>query len=157
MKGVNKVIILGRLGSDPELKALSTGNEVARFSVATSEVWVDKSGQKQEKTEWHRIVVWGKLAGVVAKYTKKGSIVHIEGKLSTRSWEDNGQKKYATEIIASQIQFVGSKNDSGSSSGGGRSQSKNDFNMDDFGPEPDFTQSSDEDIPFQFLKTRMRS
>lgn len=107
---VNKVMVLGRLGQDPELKTLETGNEVCNFSVATSETWKDKNGQKQERTEWHRIVVWGKMAGVCGQYLKKGSQAFVEGKLQTRSWEtESGEKRYSTDILASSVQFVGSK------------------------------------------------
>lgn len=148
MKGVNLVILLGRVGQDPEMKTLQGGSTVTRFSIATSEVWVDKSGQKQEKTEWHKVVVWGKLAEVVKKYTEKGSVVHIQGKLSTRSWEDNGQKKYSTEVIASQVQFVSSKNNK--ANGKTEKAEEGDFNMSEFQdsetPEPSF--NSSDDIPF---------
>lgn len=105
---VNKVLLLGRLGQDPELKFTPSGQPVCNFSVATSESWTDKNGQKQEKTEWSRIVVWGKLAELCNQYLAKGRQVFIEGKLATRSWEDQqGQKKYATEIVASTVQFIG--------------------------------------------------
>lgn len=108
MSGVNKVIIVGRLGNDPEVKTISPGQNVARFSVATSENWTDKMGNKQERTEWHRVVVWGKLAELCGKYLQKGRQVYIEGRLQTRSWDDpNGQKRYATEIVANQVQFLG--------------------------------------------------
>lgn len=150
MAGINKVIIVGRLGQDPEMKAVGQGSTVTRLNVATSENWVDKNGQKQERTEWHRITVWGKLAELCGKYLAKGRQVYVEGKLQTRSWEDNGQKKYATEIVASTVQFLGAgaatgagqSTDSGFTSQGGG----NDFGFDDFGPEPSFNQS--EDIPF---------
>nr|MBP9674873.1 single-stranded DNA-binding protein [Bacteriovoracaceae bacterium] len=106
---VNKVIILGRLGQDPELKHTPSGAAVCNFSVATSENWTDKtSGQKQEKTEWHRIVVWGKLAELCNQYLSKGRQVFLEGRLQTRSWDDkDGQKRYTTEINATTIQFIG--------------------------------------------------
>ncbi|MCP4914314.1 MAG: single-stranded DNA-binding protein [Oligoflexia bacterium] len=105
---INKVILIGRLGQDPELKYTPGGTAVANFSVATSESWADKSGQKQEKTEWHRIVVWGKLAELCNQYLAKGRQAFIEGSLQTRSWEDQqGQKKYTTEIVAKNIQFLG--------------------------------------------------
>lgn len=111
MSGINKVIVVGRLGSDPEVKQINSGNTVATISVATSESWQDKAGEKQEKTEWHRIVVWGKLAELCGKYLSKGSQAYFEGRLQTRSWEDNeGQKKYTTEIIANNVQFLGGKN-----------------------------------------------
>jgi len=106
---VNKVILLGRLGQDPELKYTPSGAAVCNFSLATSESWTDKnSGQKQEKTEWHRIVVWGKLAELCNQYLSKGRQAFLEGKLQTRSWEDqSGNKKYTTEIVASTVQFIG--------------------------------------------------
>jgi single-strand DNA-binding protein len=150
MAGVNKVIIVGRLGQDPEMKAVGQGATVTRLNVATSENWVGKDGQKQERTEWHRIVVWGKLAEICGKYLAKGRQVYVEGRLQTRSWEDNGQKKYSTEIVASTVQFLGSA--SGEASQGDRSMNQNnnsggnDFNFSDFGPEPSFNQS--EEIPF---------
>lgn len=149
MAGINKVIILGRLGQDPEMKAVGQGSTVTRLNVATSESWVDKNGQKQERTEWHRVTVWGKLAELCGKYLAKGRQVYVEGKLQTRSWEDNGQKKYATDIVASTVQFLGAGNAAGASadsSNGMNQSSGNDFNFGDFGPEPSFNQS--EDIPF---------
>jgi single-strand DNA-binding protein len=105
---VNKVILLGRLGQDPELKHTPSGMSVCNFSLATSENWKDKqSGQKQEKTEWHRIVAWGKQAELCHQYLAKGRQVYVEGKLQTRSWDDKtGQKRYTTEILVSSIQFV---------------------------------------------------
>ncbi|MCB0355579.1 MAG: single-stranded DNA-binding protein, partial [Bdellovibrionales bacterium] len=100
MSGVNKVIIIGRLGADPEVKTVSGDSTVARLSVATSENWTDRNGQKQERTEWHRVVVWGKLAELCGKYLSKGRQVYLEGRLQTRSWEDQqGQKRYTTEIV----------------------------------------------------------
>ncbi|MBC7419501.1 MAG: single-stranded DNA-binding protein [Bdellovibrio sp.] len=152
MSGVNKVIIVGRLGQDPEVKAVGQGATVTRLNVATSETWV-KDGQKQEKTEWHRIVVWGKLAEICGKYLAKGRQVYVEGRLQTRSWEDNGQKKYSTEIVATTVQFLGSANNETSAGASTGNSSMNqsaggagDFNFADFGPEPAFNQS--EDIPF---------
>ncbi|MBC7370295.1 MAG: single-stranded DNA-binding protein [Bdellovibrionaceae bacterium] len=156
MSGVNKVIIVGRLGADPEVKAVGQGSTVTRLNVATSENWLGKDGQKQERTEWHRIVVWGKLAEICGKHLSKGRQVYVEGRLQTRQWEDQqGQKKYTTEIVANTVQFLGSasgersnessnnNNNSGSStkSGGGE-----DFGFQDFGPEPSF--NSNDDIPF---------
>lgn len=139
---VNKVIIMGRLGADPELKTLGSGQAVANFNVATSENWVDRDGQKQERTEWHRIVVWGKLAEICRQYLSKGRQVFVEGKLQTRSWEDQqGQKRYTTEIVASNVQFIGGANDrpqASQSYGGGGAM--------DFSPEPSF--DSSEEIPF---------
>ncbi len=106
--GVNKVIVVGNLGRDPELKSLPNGNLVCEFSVATSEQWT-KDGNKQERTEWHNIKVWGKLAEVCAKYLSKGRQAYVEGKLQTRSWEKDGVKQYRTEIVASEVQFLGGK------------------------------------------------
>jgi len=152
MSGVNKVIIVGRLGADPEVRYTPGGQAVARLSVATSENWTDKQGQKQERTEWHRIVVWGKLAEVCGQHLSKGRQVYIEGRLQTRSWDDktSGQKKYSTEINASTVQFLGA-------AGGGASPQAvsrdPEFAADkstaapvDFVPEPPF--DSDEEIPF---------
>jgi single-strand DNA-binding protein len=113
MAGVNKVIIVGRLGKDPEVRYTPNGQAVANFTVATSENWTDKtSGQKQEKTEWHRIVVWGRLAELSRDYLKKGRQVYVDGRLQTRSWDDkDGVKKYITEIVANSIQFLGASPD----------------------------------------------
>ena len=163
MAGVNKVIIVGRLGADPEVRTVGNGNTVTRLSIATSENWVDKEGQKQERTEWHRIVVWGKLAEICGKHLSKGRQVYVEGRLQTRSWEDQqGQKRYATEIVASTVQFLGAagaergeySQDSGYGGGGGgggrsnnnNNNSRDDFGSQDFGPEPSF--DSSEEIPF---------
>lgn len=107
---LNKVMIIGRLGQDPELKYTPGGAAVCNFSIATSESWTDKAGQKQEKTEWHRIVVWGKLAELCNQYLGKGRQAFVEGKLQTRAWEDKeGQKRYTTEIMANTVQFLDSK------------------------------------------------
>ncbi len=149
MSGVNKVIIVGRLGKDPEMKTISQGRTVTNLTVATSENWTDKSGQNQERTEWHRIVTWDKQAENCAKYLSKGSQVYVEGRLQTRSWEDNGVKKYATDIVASTVQFLStnsSKTAGGTQQTSQASQGGGDFNFGDFGPEPTFNQS--EDIPF---------
>lgn len=102
-KGVNKVIIVGNLGGDPELRYLPNGNPVASVTLATSESWKDKqTGQQQERTEWHRVVVFGKLAEIAEEYSSKGSQVYIEGRLQTREWEKDGVKRYTTEIIVDQ-------------------------------------------------------
>ncbi len=107
---VNKVILLGRLGQDPELKHTPSGSAVCNFSLATSEYWADKNGQKQERTEWHRVVVWGKLAELCNQYLAKGRQAFVEGRLQTRSWDDqSGQKKYTTEIVATTVQFIGAQ------------------------------------------------
>lgn len=115
---VNKVIIVGRLGQDPEIRNTSSGTAVANFSVATSESWTDKTGQKQERTEWHRIVVWSRLAELCQQYLSKGRQVYVEGRLQTRQWQDNtGATRYTTEIQAQTIQFLGGS--AGASTGAG--------------------------------------
>lgn len=147
MSGVNKVILVGRLGADPEVKAIGSGSTVARLNIATSESWV-KDGNRQERTEWHRVTVWGKLAEICGKHLAKGRQVYVEGKLQTRQWEDQqGQKRYTTEIVASTVQFLGA---AGGEAGAGRSSSTSagneDFGFQDFGPEPSF--NSNDEIPF---------
>ncbi len=110
MAGINKVILIGNLGKDPELRYTPDGTPVTNFSIATSDSWTDKtSGEKREKTEWHRIVVWRKLAEICAEYLSKGRQVYIEGKLQTRSWEKDGVTRYTTEIVASDVQFLGKR------------------------------------------------
>lgn len=105
---VNKVILIGRLGQNPEVRYTPSGAAVANFSVATNENWTDKSGQKQEKTEWHKVVVWGKLAELCNQYLAKGRQVYLEGRLQTRQWQDkDGQTKYTTEVQAQTVQFLG--------------------------------------------------
>jgi single-strand DNA-binding protein len=109
MIGVNKAILIGRLGNDPELRRTANGTSVASFSLATSERWNNKNGETQDRTEWHNIVTWGKLADLSGQYLKKGRSIYIEGKIATRSWDDNeGKKRYKTEIIANQILFLDS-------------------------------------------------
>ena len=111
-KGVNKVIVVGNLGNDPESRELPSGGSVTNISVATSESWKDKqTGEKQERTEWHRIVFFNRLADISAEYLRKGSKVYIEGSLRTRKWQDNsGQDRYTTEIVASEMQMLDSRN-----------------------------------------------
>ncbi len=107
-RGVNKVILIGNLGADPELRYTPNGVAVATFNLATNERWPDKDGNFQEHTEWHRVVAWRKQAEIVGEYLKKGSQVYVEGKLRTRSWEDqNGVKRYQTEIIVQNLQMLG--------------------------------------------------
>jgi len=146
MSGVNKVILVGRLGADPELKSVGNSQSVARLNIATSESWTGKDGQKQDRTEWHRVVVWGRQAENCAKHLSKGRQVYVEGRLQTRSWEDttSGQKKYSTEIVASTVQFLGG---GATTERTGQSHSSSNEQFNDFGPEPSFDQSSDE-IPF---------
>ena len=112
MAGINKVILVGNLGADPELNSANNGTQVANLSLATSEQWTDKNGERQERTEWHRLVLWAKLADIAAQYLKKGSQIYVEGKLQTRSWDDpNGQKKWTTEIRVFQMQMLGRRED----------------------------------------------
>ncbi len=113
MASVNKVILIGNLGRDPELKSLPSGQPVANFSIATSEKWKDKStGETKEQTEWHNIIMFGKLAEIAGQYLKKGSSVFIEGRLQTRKWQDKtGQDRYTTEIIANEMKMLGSRGD----------------------------------------------
>ena len=109
-KGVNKAVILGNVGNDPELRFMSNGKAVANFTVATSEQWKDQQGQKQSRVEWHRMVAYDKLAEIIGQYVKKGSKLYLEGKLQTREWTDQqGQKKYTTEIIVNEMQMLDGK------------------------------------------------
>ena len=111
MAGINKAILVGRLGSDPEVRYTPSGVAVANFNIATSEEWKDKdTGEKKERTEWHRIVAWSKLGEICGEYLSKGRQVYVEGRIQTRSWEDrDGNKRYTTEIVASDIQFLGGR------------------------------------------------
>ena len=107
---VNKVILVGRLGQNPEIRYTPSGAAVANFSIATNESWMDKAGQKQERTEWHKVVVWGKLAELCSQYLAKGRQAYVEGRLQTRQWQDkDNQTKYTTEVQAQTIQFLGSQ------------------------------------------------
>lgn len=106
---VNKVLLLGNVGKDPEIKTTPSGQQVASFSLATSRRWKDRDGNKQEKTEWHNVVVWGKQAEVVAQYVTKGKTLFVEGRIETRSWEKDGAKQYRTEIICENFQMVGGR------------------------------------------------
>ena len=139
MAGVNKVIIVGRLGKDPEVRYTPSGAAVANFTVATSEEWKDKeTGEKQERTEWHRIVAWRRLGEICGEYLHKGKEVYIEGRLQTRSWEDrDGNTKYTTEIVAQNMQMLGSAGKKGrAESSGEHSPSEEPANI------------PDDDIPF---------
>ena len=111
---LNKVMIIGRLGKDPEIRHTQTNTAVANFTVATTDLWKDREGQQQEKTEWHRVVAWGRLGEICGQYLTKGKQVYVEGSLQTRQWEDqNGQKRYTTEIKALSMQMLGSRGDTG--------------------------------------------
>jgi single-strand DNA-binding protein len=124
MSGVNKVILVGRLGKDPEVRNLENGATVANFTIATSESYKDKTtGDKKEVTEWHNIVLWRGLAEISQKYLHKGDLVYIEGKLRTRSWEKEGVTRYTTEIVADNMTMLGTRGSGGSGGGGGYSSS----------------------------------
>jgi single-strand DNA-binding protein len=121
--GVNKVILVGNLGADPDMRYTPSGQGVCELRIATSESWNDKNGQRQERTEWHRVVVWGKRAEVCSKYLSKGRQVYVEGRIQTRTYDDkDGNKKYMTEIIAADVQFLGGGGEKrdGAPGGGGR-------------------------------------
>jgi single-strand DNA-binding protein len=148
-RGVNKVIIVGNLGKDPETRYMPSGSAVTNLRIATSESWKDKqSGEQQERTEWHAVAMFGRLAEIAAEYLRKGSQVYIEGKLRTRKWQDKeGKDRYTTEIVADEMQMLGSRGSAGAgasapaASGGSRAAAVNDS---DSGPPGDF----DDDIPF---------
>ncbi|AUI65594.1 MULTISPECIES: single-stranded DNA-binding protein [Glaesserella] len=150
MSGVNKVIILGRLGNAPELRTLPNGDPVARISVATSETWIDKqSGEKKENTEWHTVIAFRKLAEIFEKYLKKGSQIYVEGKLRTRKWQaQDGTDRYTTEIITDQLQMLGNaqSNNNWAQEPQGKPPSQN-HRQDDILSE-DEKRDFDSDIPF---------
>jgi single-strand DNA-binding protein len=120
-RGINKVILVGNLGADPETRAMPSGTTVANLRIATSESWRDKqSGEQQERTEWHRVVLFGRLGEIAAEYLKKGSQVYIEGSLRTRKWQDKqGQERYSTEIVGNDMQMLGGRGGGGGGGGGG--------------------------------------
>ena len=125
MASVNKVILIGNLGRDPEIRTTPQGTSLARFSVATSTTWKDASGAKQERTEWHDVVAWEKLAQICGEYLHKGKMVYVEGSLQTRSWDDqNGQKRYTTEIVADNMVMLGRPAGGGGPREGGDSYSQ---------------------------------
>ena len=122
-KGVNKVILVGNLGNDPEVRYMPNGNAVANLSLATSESWKDQQGQLQERTEWHRLTMYRRLAEIAGEYLKKGSQIYVEGKLQTRKWQDQqGQDRYTTEIIVDQMQMLGGRGGDSANTGGGYQQ-----------------------------------
>lgn len=141
---VNRVILVGNLGADAELRYTGSGMAVANFRLATTEVWKDKDGQKQEQTEWHRVSLWGKMAESVAQYLTKGKQVYVEGRIQTRKWQDkDGQDRYSTEIKADRVTLLGS-----GGGGGGRSQMERDEHAHQPAPVggPDFPDA--DDVPF---------
>jgi len=152
---VNKAILVGRLGRDPETRYTSGGQAVANFTLATDETFKDRSGERQKRTEWHRIVLWGKLAEITQQYLRKGMLVYIEGRIQTRQWEDkrDGQKRQTTEIVANTMRMLTSRAEGAAAgAGGGQSQARSadaDFDSavpdDSSLPAPEI---ADEDIPF---------
>jgi len=156
---VNRVTLVGRLGKDPETRYTSGGQAVCNFSVATDETYKDRAGQRQKRTEWHRIVMWGKLAEIAQQYLKKGALVYLEGRIQSRQWEDkrDGQKKTAFEIVADTMKMLGGRGEgaaagAGMGGGPGASQGRSADSDFDAGPIPEEHPSggeiSDEDIPF---------
>jgi single-strand DNA-binding protein len=148
-RGINKVILVGNLGKDPEVRYMPNGGAVANVTLATSESWKDKqSGEQKERTEWHNVVFYQRLAEIVGEYLKKGSQIYVEGSLRTRKWQDkNGNDRYTTEIIASEMQMLGGRSGGGSAAyeggGGGRGQT-----APAGGEEGRFNEGFDDDIPF---------
>ena len=117
-RGVNKVILIGNLGGDPEVRYTPNGAAVANVSLATNESWTDRSGERQERTEWHRLVLWSKLAEIAGQYLRKGSKVYVEGRLQTRSWDDqSGQKRYTTEVVVNDMQMLDGRGEGGGPGG----------------------------------------
>ena len=142
--GLNKVILIGNLGRDPEVRYTPGGLAVANFSMATSETWTNKEGEKETRTEWHRIVAWGKLGEICGEYLSKGKQVYIEGRIQTREWEDKeGNKRYTTEITASQMLMLGSRESAGES----RPSPSSDMETPNLS-EPPISKTKDDDIPF---------
>ncbi len=139
MAGVNKVILIGNLGKDPELRYTPGGQAVASFSLATGEKWKDKDGNMQDRTEWHNIVIWGRMAENAKEYLAKGRPVYIEGRIQTSTWDDkDGNKHYKTEIVAQSMQFLGSRGDQGSAPSGPPPEA----------PQPADLAGEDDDLPF---------
>ena len=154
-KSVNKVILLGNLGKDPEVKYTPGGTPVAKITVATNYRYKDKNDQWQDQTEWHNVVLWQRLAEIAGEYLKKGSKVYIEGRLQTRSWEDKqtNQKRYMTEIVANDLVLLGGRGEGQNESGGYSRAAAGGNNFDQRSPEPEPVSAnsspiSDEDIPF---------
>ena len=154
---VNKAILVGRLGRDPETRYTSGGQAVANFTLATDETFKDRSGERQKRTEWHRIVLWGKLAEIAQQYLKKGQLVYIEGRIQTRQWEDkrDGQKRTTTEIVGNVMRMLGGRAEGAAAGapGGATAHARSaDADFDAAGPPPDEPAAgpeiSDEDIPF---------
>jgi single-strand DNA-binding protein len=149
-KSVNKVILIGNLGKDPEVKYTPQGTPVAKFTLATNERFKDKEGQWQDRTEWHNITAWARTAEIVGEYLKKGSKVYIEGRLQTHSWDDKqtNQKKYMTEIIVNDLVLLGGRGEGGEAARGAAAGNNFDQRAPEAEPVATSTPISDEDIPF---------
>jgi len=153
-KSVNKVILIGNLGKDPEVKYTPSGTPVAKITLATNERYKDKSGEWQDRTEWHNLVLWQRLAEIAGEYLKKGSKVYIEGSLRTSSWDDkeSGQKKYKTEVVVNDLVLLGGRGEGAEAGGHARGASAGASGFDQRVPEPETAPASslitDEDIPF---------
>jgi single-strand DNA-binding protein len=147
---INKVILVGRLGKDPEIRSTPQGTSVAKFTLATDERFTDKSGERQERTEWHNITAWGKLGEICGQYLKKGKLVYIEGSIRTDSWDDkeSGQKKYRTEIVARDMKMLDRRGDEGGGGGGYSGGGGYPSRGGKPGPGPDMGPDDDEDVPF---------
>lgn len=141
---LNKVMLIGYLGKDPEVRSTQGGQTVANFSIATSRKWKDKAGNKQEKTEWHSIVVWGKLAEICGQYLEKGKLVYLEGEIQTRTWEKDGETKWKTEINVHHMQMLGGGGGKGESSKRSDPPPRTRHQE----PDPDPGTANDDDIPF---------
>ena len=142
MAGINKVILVGHLGRDPEVRYTADGRAVANFNIATSDEWTDKdTGEKKQRTEWHRIVAWGRLGEICGEYLSKGRQVYVEGKIQTRSWEKDGITRYTTEIVASDVQFLGGRDSA-------REGTPPEDTSDLVGPDPSIPDKGEDDIPF---------
>ena len=138
-RGINKVILIGNLGSDPEIKISASGTTIANFTLATNERWKNSEGVQQEQTEWHRVVAFGRLAEICGEYLRKGRQVYIEGRLQTRNWEDKeGNKRYTTEIVLRDMQMLGTKGDPGIE----------EIPPSESSPQPDKASTEDDDLPF---------
>ena len=149
MGSVNKVILVGNLGRDAELRYTPGGSPVATLNLATTEIWNDKAGQRQEKTEWHRIVLWGKTAESLNEYLTKGKQIYVEGRLQTRQWDDkDGNKRYTTEIRGDRIVLLGGGGARGAAGGSGMDRSGVDSPAGGHAPAPETEPLTDDDIPF---------
>jgi single-strand DNA-binding protein len=146
---VNKAILVGRLGKDPETRYTSGGQAVCNFSMATDETYKDRAGERQKRTEWHKIVVWGKQAEIAQKYLKKGSLLFLEGRIQTRQWDDKeGQKRYSTEIVATTFRMLGGRNEGSSAPGFSGGHGDSDTTAVAAHEDMPSAEVSDEDIPF---------